>query len=307
MQAFEHTAARQLALITREQLRESGFTERQITSLIRRRFLRRMRVGVYAIAGAPPSWEQTALAAVLATGDVAVASHASAARLWTFAHRPDDALELTIPYGHAAELRGVGVHRSRVLDPTDVASRNGVPCTSFERTLCDCTTRLSKFQLGRVLDDGLRRGVASLARLKDCAERIESGPGRHMSVVRALLAERGVDFHPGGSASERDVLDVIRRAGLPLPVQQFAVRVGGREYSLDYAYPAPMILVEYYGLRVHSGPSAVAYDSERLTALVAMGWMPLIFTDATPDGVIVERVSAALVNRAPMLSSAAGD
>ena len=47
----------------------------------------------------------------------------------------------------------------------------------FERTLCDCTTRLNEYQLGRSLDDGLRRGVASLQRLKDCSERTESAPG----------------------------------------------------------------------------------------------------------------------------------
>lgn len=52
--------------------------------------------------------------------------------------------------------------------------------------------------------------------------------------------------------------------------------------------------IEFYGLRVHSGPSAVAYDSARITALSAAGWTPLIFTDATPDRKMVEQVSEVL-------------
>ena len=38
----------------------------------------------------------------------------------------------------------------------------------------------------------------------------------------------------------------------------------------------------------------MAYDSERLTALVGAGWRPLVFTDATPDQQIVRDVANAL-------------
>jgi len=47
-------------------------------------------------------------------------------------------------------------------------------------------------------------------------------------------------------------------------------------------------------LAFHMGASAVAYDSERMTALVAAGWLPLVFTDTSSDREIVERTTAAL-------------
>jgi very-short-patch-repair endonuclease len=252
---------------------------------------------VYRLAGTEISWEQTLLSAVLSVGDGALASHSSAAQLWSFTYSPEAAIEVSVGRGRRSTSRGIVLHRSRCLQESDAARRRGIPCTSFVRTLCDCSTALSEFQLGRTLDDGLRRGVTTIAGLVDCARRLESGPGRHMSTIRALLVTRHRDFNPGGSASERRVLDLLRTTSLPQPVQQHLVRVDGRRFELDYAWPDLAVFVEYYGLAVHSLPSAVAYDNERLTLLTSAGWTPLVFTDSSPDREIIERISAVLTSR----------
>jgi very-short-patch-repair endonuclease len=118
-----------------------------------------------------------------------------------------------------------------------------------------------------------------------------------MSVIRSLLAARGIGFDPGGSRSELHLLDVWRRARLPLPVQQHRVRIGAKTYRPDFAWPAAKIFAEYYGLAFHTGASAVVADSERLTALSAAGWLPLVFTHASTDREIVDRVVEALNHR----------
>ena len=194
-------------------------------------------------------------------------------------------------------MRGVTQHTSAALEDDDVVPRLGVPATSFERTLCDCAYLLGEHQTGKALDDGLRRGVASLRRLSRCCEQLESGPGRRMSIVRAVLATRGIGFDPGGSRSELYVLEVLRRAQLPLPVQQHRVTVGSRTYRPDFAWPDCKVFAEYYGLPFHTGASAVVADSERLTALSSAGWLPLVFTHKSSDREIVERTSAALRER----------
>jgi hypothetical protein len=255
--------------------------------------LRRLRPRVYGLIGAAESWERGLLAIVLSVPGSA-ASHSSAARLWNFEPRPEDRYEITVRRECYVDVPGVVLHRSRTLGEHDTVSRNGVDITSFERTLSDCTTLLSERQLGHVLDNGLRRGVASLARLRDCSERNESGPGRHMSVIRSLLAVRGFGFDPGGSRSELQLLDVFRRAGLPMPVQQHRVRIGSKSYRPDFAWPASLVFAEYYGLPFHTGASAVIADNERLTALAAAGWLPLVFTQASTDREIIERTTAAL-------------
>lgn len=290
--SIDDFARHQRSLVTRQQLLDAGFARGRIAVLLRERTLRPVRLGVYATLGSLRDWHQDVMALVLAVGDGAVASHASAARLWRFVHRPQDAVDVT--FRSDVGLKGRGIHRTTILPEEDVSERSGIPCTSFERTLCDCTTLLSPFQLGRVLDDGLRRGDASLDRLQHCAARLDSGPRRRLGVIKGLLAQRDASFDPGGSASELHVLQVIRDAGLPEPIQQYGVQVEGRTYVVDFAWPDHMVFAEYYGLAVHSGASAVAYDNERLTALAGEDWKPLVFTEDTPDGKIIREVANAL-------------
>jgi hypothetical protein len=294
LQEVSVVASKQYGLATWHQLLDSGFSERRIHGLVDRGHLRRVRPQVYCLAGSPSSWEQALLAAVLSVGGRGIASHSSAARLWTFAHSPESRIEVTVGRERATTSKGIRLHRSRCLEESDTATRRGIRCSTFERTLCDCTTVLSEFQLGRTLDDGLRRGLASLSRLRDCARRLESGPGRRMSIIRSLLAQRGLEFVPGGSAAELRVLEVLRGTSLPTPVQQHVVRVEGRRFELDYAWPEHRVFVEYYGLNVHSLPTAVAYDSQRLSLLSSIGWIPLVFTDASTDREILDRTAAAL-------------
>jgi hypothetical protein len=289
LEFVDRTASRQWSLVTRRQLLDGGITAHKIAGLLDSGALRRVGYRVYATVGSPRSWEQAVLAAVLSAGPKAVASHAAAARLWNFSCLPMDAIDVTVECDLASgfSLRRRGVHRTLALPEADVAERSGIPCTSFERTLCDCTAGLSPFQLGRVLDDGMRRHVASLERLRTCLLRLDSGPGRRLRSVQRLLAERDDSFDPGGSASELRVLKVPQEAGLPTPVQQLRVHVNSHAYELDFAWPEQRVFAEYYGLPIHSAASAVAYDSSRLTAMVAEGWRPLVFTDATPDDEMV--------------------
>jgi very-short-patch-repair endonuclease len=296
LSSIDEFASSQWSLITREQLLHRKFTRTKIATLLRSGALRPVRLGVYATFGSVRGWQQELMASILGASDDAVASHSSAARLWDFVHRPEDTNEVTIESDIGQRKRGV--HRTTILPDDDVTVRSGIPCTSFERTLCDCTTLLSPFQLGRVLDDGLRRGDASLLRLHRCAARLDSGPNRRLGVIKGLLALRDASYDPGGSASELEMLRVIREAELPEPVQQFEVQADGRRYVLDFAWPAHKVYAEYYGLAVHSGASAVAHDSERITALGGEEWRPLIFTDATPDGHIVRDIKNAL-SKAP--------
>ena len=285
-------ASTQWSLVTREQLREAGFTSTRIASLLKARTFRPVRPGVYATFGSVRGWHQETLASVLAAGEGAVASHASAARLWEYVHRPADAIDVLFEGEFGSRRRGL--HRTTILPDDDVASRAGIPCTTFERTLCDCTALLTPFQLGRVLDAGLRRGDASLVRLQRCAARLDSGPSRRLAVIKTLLSERDESFDPGGSASELYVLQVIRDAGLPEPVQQYPARADGHSYILDFAWPEKKVFAEYNGLAVHSGASAVAYGNSRQTALVGEGWKPLVFDDTTSDRQIVRDVENAL-------------
>ena len=78
------------------------------------------------------------LAAVLACGDGAVLSHASAAALWSISPRCPQWADVTVP-GHNGRRRrkGIVIHRSTTLGPDDTTIRRGIPVTTFERTQRD--------------------------------------------------------------------------------------------------------------------------------------------------------------------------
>jgi hypothetical protein len=290
----EHELSRQHGLITRAQLLEAGASPSQIHRLLKARALQRLRPGVYVLTGSPRTRQQALLATVFAGGEGAVASHSSAAWLWNYPIGVDSGFEISVLRPRHPEITGVRVHTTTILGPSDTTTRAGVPCTSFERTFCDSTGQHSFAQLSRVLDDGLRRGVTSIERLHACLLRLDSGPLCKLTIVQGLLTTREIGYNPGGSNAELRVLRALAGGRIPLPEQQHRVKVDGRTYFLDYAYREAKRFIEYYELRSHSSPSAVAYDSDRITDLASIGWKPLIFTDANSDRDIVVRTAKAL-------------
>ena len=66
--AFSSLAAGQLGLVTRKQVLDAGISVHTLHDWVRRRRLEPARRGVYRVAGAPTSWEQSLLVACLSGG-----------------------------------------------------------------------------------------------------------------------------------------------------------------------------------------------------------------------------------------------
>ncbi len=140
----------QLGLVTRACCMELGMSRHQVDRRVRRGLWVRVHPGVFAFAGAPASHEQRVLAAVLAAGGGAVASHATAARLHALMHVPEpNGIEITVTTGHVPVLDGVTAHRTGVLPEADRARVGPIPVTSVARTIADCARGLSLGQLAR--------------------------------------------------------------------------------------------------------------------------------------------------------------
>jgi hypothetical protein len=111
--AIATCAARQHALVTLEQARMCGFTDDAIRRRVETARWRRMRHGVYLLNGAPETWEQAALAAVLACGAEAVASHSTAAVVWRLPNVLHEVtFEVSTPRARRVRQPGVRVHRT---------------------------------------------------------------------------------------------------------------------------------------------------------------------------------------------------
>lgn len=291
-EALAATARRQLALITREQCCLE-LTTHQLRHRIRSGDLELVRKGVYRVAGAPSTWEQSVLAACLSVPN-AVASFRCAAALWELQGFERDRIEITVESRDRRRLADVTVHDSCVTGAIHRSIVACVPVTSIERTLCDLTAVTRPWVVERAVDEALRRGIATLPRLRCVAEALE-GPGRRRcTVMREILEHRAPGYHPGESAPEKRIVDVLVRAGLPAPTPQHWVDVGGKRYRIDLCYPEQRIAIEYDGWDHHKGRQAFDADRARANDLVVLGLTVLRFTSRSGDRAIVDTVSAAL-------------
>lgn len=266
-------ATSQHGLLTTSQLRALGFSRSEQRTLIRTGVLRSARPGVLALAGSPDSFEQRLLAVVLATG--ATASHLSALRL--HGHGPRfSTLEVMVPYPADCGLEGVAVHRSKTLELDQVEIIDGIAVTTLARTLVDVSGRLPTRHLGRIVDHAAAEGGLDVDALR--ALRRTIGVGRRGITRLDAIIERCHDVVGSESGPEVDLRRLLRDAGLPEPVAQFALSVGGDRYRLDLAYPLERIAIEYDGYLAHSGHRRFEEDRRRQNNLVRAGWGVLRFT-----------------------------
>jgi hypothetical protein len=281
------TASGQHGLITRAQAVEAGLSDAQIRWRARSGRWLRLRPGVFAIAGTPRTWEQRVLAMVLACGDGAVASHATAAALHGFPNAEHDRLEVTLAPGRQVRALGFIVHRPNRLLAHDLTVLGGIPVTSYARTLIDCTGSLSLGQLAQALDAGLVSRSVTLSSIERSLLWLEAGPGRRPSPLRTLLDERGAGAKLAESRPEMRLARLITQAGLPPPVQQHWVRFEADRFRLDFAYPDHKVAIEYDGWDAHRSRTSFDADRRRDRILQLAGWTVLRITSKTSDAELV--------------------
>lgn len=222
-----------------------------------------------------------------------MASHLTAAGINCF---PDglrtNFFEVTAEPGTHPKIPGVKVHRPMLLPDYDVRVVNGIPSTSYARTLVDCTGRLSLGQIARALDAGLVRRDVTVWSVERSLSALGEAPGRHPSKLWTLLAERGTTAIQSESRPEIRMLRVLREGGLPAPTQQHRVTFGKDRFRLDLAYPDAKVAIEYDGWDTHRTRTAFDADRRRDRILQLNGWVVLRLTSQTSDTEIVETVRA---------------
>lgn len=290
-------AAHQHGVVHRSQAAAVGMTPRQIQARIATGLLLPLHRGVYRVAGSPTSWQQSLLAACLAAGDTAVASHRSAALLWGFRGIERAPIELTVPGRRRPELTGVVVHRTDRLGDFDVSRRQRIPVTTPARTLLDLGGVVGVDVLEPALEGAILRGAVTFDGLRRTLDRLGRSGRNGAGVLRCLLDARDPATAPTESVLEDALVRVLRRGGLAAPVRQHSV-AGVR---VDLAYPGAQLAIEADGRVWHAGRSDVQRNSTKGNLLVARGWKVLHFTwfDVTGrPGYVVATVG-------PLLSRAA--
>jgi hypothetical protein len=293
---YAGVAGRQHALVTTFQMGEHGFSPRQVYWEAKKGLIIRVRPHVYRIAGAPVTWEQTLLAAVLSVGRGAVISHTTGAALWQLRHSDRDHAGLHLISEHRIQANGVTAHQT-VLPPSARTVFNRIPITTPERTIIDLAGTLSLTQLGQCVDDALRRGILRLERLRHQAALAAPAHARPIEPVHRILADRIPGYRPDDSEFETRMNRMWDRLGLPHAERQFPVTVDGTTYRLDRAIVAERIGTEWDSYRYHNATSDRDYDSNRRARLVGAGWLIVPVTANTEPELVARAVLRAYQDR----------
>jgi hypothetical protein len=278
---------------------QAGCTRDTIRGLRGSGALNALHHHVYAVAGAPCSYERTVLAAVLAAGEHAFASHETAASLRQLPLPGPAALEVTTVYERCPSVPGVRVHRSGRLEEQYVEMLGPIPIARVELVIVCLSSRLTLTELGRVTDEALRRRLTTHGRVAYAAEHLGRAPGRSPKKVAEMLERRLPGLEIRESVLEDFVFDALRRFDVPLPVPQHVVRVGGRRRRIDHCYPDLCLAVEAKGYEYHGRRERFDDDALRGNELLLAGFRVLTFTSAFTDLQIAQQVSAAIGHREP--------
>ena len=273
-------ASGQHGLATRGQLRARGLTDRQIDVLWSSGRIHPVHRGVFRVLGSPASPEQRLLAACLAGGPDAVASHRGAAWLWGATACGELMPEITLPRAFHPEI-GAVVHRrlpSPLDSPHDHVTRRGIPTTTPLTTLVQLGAVTSEAIVRRTMDDFVSRTLVTVSGVVASLHRLGGRGRRGAGVLRRVLERRGLglDDHDGGL--EPLFADLCRQFDLPMPAYQVPIVLGGRPRRIDFAYARRRIAIEVDGYEFHSRFDVFEDDRIRGNELELLGWTVLRFT-----------------------------
>jgi hypothetical protein len=275
------TASAQHGLVTHEQVMEAGLSYSALRHRVASGRLVKAGHRVYAVPGAPATWERSALAACLGAGRGAVLSHRSAATAWQFPLPGTEIVHIAVLARSSARYStpGVQVHTTRSLSPVDRTTIGRLPVTTIARTLVDLAGGLEPEPLARVVEDVLGKRMVTPERVAEALGRAGMPRPGHRRLKEALGPWLSSTRHD--SAAEGACRRILAGAGLPPPVAQYRVDGGdGFVARLDFAWPLAKVALEVDGFRYHANPGPHERDSRRANRLAALGWTVLRTTPA---------------------------
>ena len=295
-------ASAQHSAVSRKQLLAAGVGGHVIDHRVATGRLLVVHPGVYFPDGHPRSWEQTLMAAVLAAGPGAVASHRSAGRL---AGMPGMGLTAEVSVGahRAPRVVGARLHRVAQLGPPDTGLVAGIPCTRPARTLIDLA--------GVQTPAGAGSGARRLPQPPTGQCRVPGTAARCTWPARSRR-RRGTGGAPGrtdGSSAPDTERVRAPPAGGPAacrpPRSPHAVpsRLARRPKSvLDIAYPDVRLGIEADSYRHHSSRTDWGRDRTRNRMLTALGWriLPVTWEDLVPTADEVLALVARSLKQRPL-------
>ena len=185
----------------------------------------------------------------------------------------DDRVHLLVPHGASPELSGLIVHRCRRIDSEDIVEiGGGMRVTSVARTLFDVGGVVGHKRVVSALENALDRKLVDINAISEVTLRLYHRRRPGSREIRSALMMRSSWSSALQSDLEVQVLDAIRRAGLPIPEIQYELSFeDGHIIRFDFAWPHVRIALEVDHSFWHVGSEESRKDKRRDRQAAALG------------------------------------
>jgi hypothetical protein len=238
-----------------------------------------LHVGVIAIF--PPrllTRRGRIMGGVLACAPQTAASVRAAAELHELRLARRGWIDVTTPGAPGHRRPGIRLHSGMTLTPQDIATIDGIPCTTLARTLLDVADDATTRELERALDAAAQRRTLDATAIADVLGRCGAGR-RGAPRLRAVLGD-----HVAGSTITRNDLEeaflaIARAAGHPPDaVNAWIAWPQGGGAEGDFVWHQQRLVVEVDGRDPHTTRRAFEHDRHRDQQLALLGHRVIRFT-----------------------------
>jgi hypothetical protein len=261
-------------VISLPQLQLLGLSSSAVAKRVAAGRLHRQYRGVYSVGHEVIPWQGHVMAAVLACGTGAVASHHAAARLHGLLLAAGGR-HVTVP-GRRVRVPGIEIHRTHSLEPWQLTREQRIPCTDWPRTIVDVAGADGRRAAERMIDRAEQLRIFDLTALR---RELDHRPGRKGARnVRAALGQPEIAWTR--SVLEEAFFAICEAAGLPRPQVNMPIVLddGGPHVEADFAWPELKLIVETDGWETHGTRRAFGSDRRRDRRLDLAGWRVLRYT-----------------------------
>ena len=181
----------------------------------------------------------------------------------------ETSLHVAVPApNRGLRVRGIVGHKVQLMGD-DVRSWRGLPISSPDRVFCELSAVLDLPDLVAVGDHLIhwRLPITSASSLLSAVSRYPAQRGRgRLGQAILLLSERAE------SPPESRLRVILAEAGVVGFVPNHPVRIRGRRFRIDLAFPELKVAIEYQG-DYHRAPEQWRRDMSRRAILTSDGWM----------------------------------
>lgn len=264
-------AGRQHGVVSRDQLREVGFTETEIDHALATGRLHRIFRGAFGLGHAGVGWRGEMLAAVLACGAGTVVSHGSAAFLLGLWGRRPEMVDVIAPVEAGRKISGIRRRHTPPPLPRDRWSHDAVACTSPSRTIVDVAGIVGEAALRRTIEQAAVHSMLNVPEI----DAILDGPRRRGSPRLRMILEGWRRYSPAirlRSVMEAKLLPLLTLRGIAAPECNAKLWIRGEPFEVDFLWRRQRLAVETDGERYHDNPEAEGRDRRRNEVLPEAGY-----------------------------------